>query len=335
MSTCHEALNRHAALLLVDPDTVPRDQRDRIEATVDATWSSDGITAQLESGRELERFAVLVTGARTLPAPQLRRMPGLRLIVATGTSFHYIDTDHCRSHGITVCNTPDYTGPAVAEHAIALLLSLARHVRDADAAARTGRAARHLGREIAGKTVGIAGMGNIGARVAKLALAFDADVLFFNRSAVRLDGAEQVTLEVLLARSDYVFLTLPLATDTRHLVNAERIAAMKPDALLINVSAEELVEPEALCAALREATIGGAALDIVEPGRRYRDIPNLILTPAIGWYTAEGLRRRAERWVETLVMALRGAPTNIVVAGHPARLADVGLEETSMPRAGW
>ena len=334
MAIGDDARSRPAALLLVDPGTVPRDQRDRIDAIVDAVWSPDGITAQLEAGRELERFRVLVTGTRTLSARQLRRMPGLRLIVVTGTSFHYIDAEHCSSHGITVCNTPDYTGPAVAEHAIALLLSLAKHLHEADAAARAGRAARHLGREIAGKTVGIAGMGRIGRRVARLALAFDAHVVFVNRGPVRLEGAEQVALDVLLERSDFVFLTLPLTTDTRHLINADRLAAMRPDALLINVSAEELVEPEALCAALREATIGGAALDIVEPGPRYRDVPNLVLTPAIGWYTCEGLRRRAERWVETMATALGGAPTSVVVAGPPARLADCGPSETPLLAAG-
>jgi phosphoglycerate dehydrogenase-like enzyme len=301
------------ALLLLDPELVPAPARARLEALVVPTWSPSGLTVPIETGERLDRFDVLVTGARSLSTGELSRLPRLQLIVATGTSFHYIDHDYCRARGITLCNTPGYTGPAVAEHAFALLLNLARHILELDASVRSGEATTHLGCDIAGKTVGIVGLGDVGKRVARLARAFDTKVLFVNRGRVTEDGATQVGLYELLENSDFVFLTVPLTARTRHLLDWPQLQAMKPTARVINVSAEELINPSALREALRKRVIAGAALDIVAPGARYCDVPNLIVTPGTAWYTAECLDRRAATWIATIAAFLEGEPTNVVL----------------------
>jgi D-3-phosphoglycerate dehydrogenase / 2-oxoglutarate reductase len=120
-----------------------------------------------------------------------------------------------------------------------------------------------------------------------------------------MDGAAQVSLEYLLHTSDFVFLTLPLTHRTRHLIGAEQFHMMKPTSFLVNVSANELINADALRSALTGGVIAGAALDVVGSVEQYLDLPNLTITPARAWYTNECLQRRAEVWIDTLASCLR------------------------------
>ena len=291
------------ALLLVEPGELPDDLHARLDGLFRPMWSPEGVGPPRP---DLETFEVVVTSNRTLGATELDLLPRLRLVIATGTACDYIDSAHCDRRGIVVRNTPGYTGSAVAEHAFALLLAAARQVCGIDAALREGRAdtSDYVGTELAGKTAGIIGLGDIGSRLARLATAFDMDVLFVNRSRRTRPGATQVELSELLTRADVVFLTLPLTPETTHLIGRDQLAAMRPDAILVNVSADEIVDPVALDTALRQRTINAAALDVIGSPEPYRDTPRLTLTRLNAWYTSECVRRRAETWLGTLERCL-------------------------------
>lgn len=291
------------ALLLAEPGELPDDLHPRVRGLVHPVWSSEGLPPYQD---DLAKFEVVITSNRPLGAVELDRLPRLRLVVATGTALDYIDEAECDRRGIVVRNTPGYTGSAVAEHAFALLLASARHMCAIDAAVRAGciDTSDYVGTELAGKTAGIIGLGDIGSRLARLADAFDMEVLFVNRSRRTRPGATQVELPELLARADAVFLTLPLTPETTHLIGASQFEAMKPSAILVNVSADELVDPVALDTALRRRTINAAALDVISSPEPYRDTPHLTLTRVNAWYTSECVRRRAETWLGTLERCL-------------------------------
>ncbi len=233
----------------------------------------------------------------------------------TGTSYDYVAADYCVANNILVCNTPGYTGAAVAEHAVALMLTSAKRIGELqtsfDADVLTSA---DSGIEFDCKTAGIIGLGEIGRRVAVMTQSLGMHVVYANRSSKEMIGAHQVSLRELLQVSDVVLLTLPLTESQRHLIDASAFATMKRSALPINVSSEDLVDRQALINALRAREIAGSALDIPSPDELYRGVPRLIVTPARGWYTQEGIHRRASVWIKTLSAVLDGKPKNIVVA---------------------
>lgn len=302
------------ALVLFDPVRVPAPLRSRLDDLVAPCWWPGMLTRLPQDGMAPHRFTILVTAHQDLQGAALARLENLRLVVATGTAFDYIDLEHCRSRGITVCNTPGYTGPSVAEHTFALLLASSRHVCALDAGIRRGveDTSQYLSVDLEGKTVGIIGLGDIGRRIARLALGFRMRVRFVNRSPRIMDGATQVSLEQLLRTADFVILTLPLTIQTRHLIDHEQLRMMKPTSIIVNVSANALINPDALRSALSNNVIAGAALDVAGSTEPYLDMPNLIMTPAHGWYTVECIQRRAAIWINTIAAYLQGAPCNVV-----------------------
>ncbi len=207
-------------LLLIDRDQVPLQLQARLDEILSSTWAPGELAHQPLNPAVLKRFRVLVTANQDLRGAVLARLPDLRLVVTTGTASDYVDLDHCRARGIVVCNTPHYTGSSVAEHAFALLLASIRHICVLDTAVRAGTAATaiDLGTELAGKTAGIIGLGDIARRIARLAQGFDMRVLFCSRSPKTMADARQVSLDELLAVSDAVFLTLPLTSATTGLL---------------------------------------------------------------------------------------------------------------------
>jgi phosphoglycerate dehydrogenase-like enzyme len=293
----------------MSPEDIPGSLLPRLESVVRPAWHPEGIDG-LPPRHDAE---VLVTSNAQLDAPALGRFPRLRAVVATGTAIDYIDLDHCRGRGITVCNTPGYTGSSVAEHALALALASNRHLLTLDAAGRNGRSdPLPIARELAGKVAGVIGLGDVGGRLATMLSGLGMSVLFVNRS--RRDRAEAVQVELpdLLSRADLLFLTLPLTPQTFHLLDAEAFALMRPQARVVNVSSDELIDPGALAWALRSGRIAGAALDLIGSPEPYRALPNLILTPACAWYTEECVRRRADTWITTIERYAAGDPRHVV-----------------------
>jgi glycerate dehydrogenase/D-3-phosphoglycerate dehydrogenase len=291
-------------------EAVPADLLPALEAATTPDWYPEGP----DGVGDAPEAEILVTANANLGAAVLARFRRLRTIVTTGTAIDYVDLDHCLTHGIAVCNTPDYTGSSVAEHAIALLLAVNRRLTLLDAAVRAGRTdtAALVSRELHGRTAGVVGLGDIGSRFAGIAQGCGMKVCFTNRSPKEFPGAVQVDLPTLLRESDVVFLSLPLTAATHHLLGEEQFAMMKPNAIVVNISADELINPVALGAALASGRIAGAGLDVIGSPEPFLKMPNTVLTPAHAWYTVEAVRRRAATWVRTTVAAAEGKLVNRV-----------------------
>jgi D-3-phosphoglycerate dehydrogenase / 2-oxoglutarate reductase len=237
----------------------------------------------------------------------LAACPELRLISIWGTGTDNVDLAACRARQVGVANTPGVNAHAVAEHAMALMLSIARGIPALDAAVRAGQWPRRLLTQLEGRTLGLIGLGAIGRRVAELARPFGLRLLASTwgpddgRAAAA--GARHVPLDTLLRESDFVSLHLRLDAETKDLMGHAELALMKRSAFLINTARAGLVDREALVDALRHGRIAGAALDVfhqepVAPDDPLLAFPNVVLTPHDAGMTEEvidlGLRRAVE-----------------------------------------
>ena len=263
----------------------------------------------------------------TVDRELLDRAPGLKVVANFGVGFNNIDVAEATRRGIMVTNTPDVLTDATADLAMALLLAVGRRLVEGDRITREGRfqfwAPFHfLGHEISGKTLGIVGMGRIGAAVARRAVGFDMQVIYHNRSPLtpareRELGARYVDLNTLLRDSDFVSLHMPLTGETRHFIARQELSLMKPGAFLINTARGAVVDEKALLDALEKGRIAGAGLDVYEdepaltPG--LADLPNVVLLPHVGSATLETRHRMAVMAAENLLAGLDGRmPPNCV-----------------------
>jgi len=232
---------------------------------------------------------------------------------------------------VTVTNVPGYSTDSVAQHVFALLLALVGRVAEHHAAVAEGHwsssadftfrlATTH---ELAGQTLGLIGLGAIGARVAQIALAFGMKVLAAESSrpsgALALDGVRRVPLAELLAESDVVSLHCPLTSHNRHLIDARRLGQMKRGALLVNTGRGPLLDSAAVALALRSGQLGGAAVDVLETEPPHADdplltAPNCLVTPHIAWGTVEARHRLMAIVTDNYRAFLQGRPRNVVRA---------------------
>jgi phosphoglycerate dehydrogenase-like enzyme len=241
----------------------------------------------------------------------------LRILALCRHATNQVDLEAATAAGVVVVHTPHRNAQGVAEMAFGLMVALARRIPWADAYIRAGRWTNPLdayerfqGVEMAGKTLGVVGLGAIGRRVARLGRAVGMRVIAHDPYARPLRGIPLLPLDDLLAQADFLTLHAPDTPETYHLINAARLARMKPTAFLVNTGGGSLVDTEALCAALREGRLAGAALDVVEaaplpPESPLLACPNLLLTPHIGGATRETVARYSAmvtadilRWLE-------------------------------------
>ena len=255
---------------------------------------------------------------------------GVKIIANYAVGFDNIDVASAKERGIVVTNTPDVLTETVAEHTFALMLAIAHRVAEADRFSRAGKYKGWepellLGTDVSRKTLGVVGLGRIGARVAEHgARGFNMRVLYYdlkrNEQFEQDFNAEfKATPEEVLASADFVSLHVPLLDSTRHLINAERLAMMKPTAYLINTSRGAVIDEVALRDALKAGIIKGAAIDVWEhepeltPG--LTDLENIIITPHIASATVETRQKMAEVAAENIIAVLEGkAPLNAVRA---------------------
>jgi phosphoglycerate dehydrogenase-like enzyme len=255
----------------------------------------------------------------------LQRLPDLRLLVTTGAVNAAIDLAAAAALGITVCGTTSVSHPAP-ELTWGLLLALARRIPQEDARFHHGEAPwqASVGLDLAGRTIGIVGLGRIGARIARYASAFDMRVLAWSRNLTEARCAEAGArrapgLDALLAEADIVTLHVVLGPATHGLIGARELGLMKPAALLVNTSRGALVDETALAAALRAGRIGGAALDVFceEPlpnDHPLRGAPNLVATPHLGYVTEDNYRLYFGGVVEDIQTWLAGRPIRVLAA---------------------
>lgn len=256
-----------------------------------------------------------------MPAQVLRQCPKLRFIDIAFTGVDHVGLDAARERNITVSNASGYSNEAVAELVIGSVLALARNLRAVEDRCRTGGTKDGLvGWELNGKTVGIIGLGKIGTRSAELFHAFGCKVLAQSRS-IHPDAPayiQQVDQDTLLRQSDIVVLHCPLNQTTRGMIDGEKLAKMKPSALLVNVARGPVVVAKDLAEALNSGTIAGAAIDVfdAEPplpaDEPLLHAKNCLLTPHIAFASHESMSLRAQIVFDNLAAWMDGHPVNLV-----------------------
>jgi len=248
----------------------------------------------------------------------------LKVVSNFGVGYDNIDLDAARARGVRATNTPDVLSNATAELAVALMLAAGRRIAEGDALVRrlewTGWGLEEfLGRELAGATVGLVGFGRIARRVAELLRGFEVQLLFTSRSApASPTGAERRELPALLAAADFVSLHVPLTPQTRHLIDAEALATMKPGGILVNTSRGAVVDTAALVEALRSGHLAGAGLDVYEDEPHVppelRELPNTVLLPHVGSATRTTRDAMARLCAENVIAVMDGREPPAAVA---------------------
>jgi len=280
----------------------------------------------LEKGKGVDALLVLLTDkidGKVIDALG----PQLKIVSNYAVGFDNINVEEATQRGVVVANTPsDEVNEAVAEHAWALMLALARRIVEADEATRRGAYKGwepdiFLGVNMIGKTLGIVGLGRIGSMVARRAIGYKMNVIYNKREPdEKLEkelGVQFVGLDDLLSRSDFVTLHVPLTDETHHMVNKVTLAKMKKGAFLVNTARGPVVDEHDLVDALREGHLGGAALDVYdnEPNidPELIGMENVILTPHIASATWEAREKMGQQAVDAILAVLAGQkPNNIV-----------------------
>jgi len=290
----------------------------------DVTIFNDHVTDAGPLAERLAPFDVIVaTRERTrFPREVLQRLPRLRLLVSTGMGTAHIDLAAARELGITLSGTGGRAEPP-AELTWALILGLARHLAEEDAGIRAGGWGRAVGTDLAGATLGVIGLGNLGLRVARIGQAFGMRVIAWSQNldpaAAAAAGVAAVGKEALLRDADVVTIHVRLSERTTRLLSAADLALLKPTAYLVNTSRGPVVDEAALVGALRSGRIAGAGLDVfdVEPlpaDHPLRTAPRTLLTPHAGYVTAGTYRVFYTEAVEAIRAFLDGQPIRLLGA---------------------
>jgi D-3-phosphoglycerate dehydrogenase len=285
-------------ITVVVADDLPASALDLLRAE---GWSVDART-----GRTPEALAtdlanadgIIVRSATKVTAALIEAAPRLRVIARAGTGVDNVDVPAASARGIIVMNAPGATSVSVAELALGLMLALARHLPAADAAMKQGKweKKKFLGEELRDKTLGLAGLGRIGQEVARRAAAFGMRLVahdpFVSQGVAASLGVELVSLDEVFTRADYVSLHLPSTPQTKHMVNAERLARARKGIRIVNTARGDLIDETALADAIEAGQVAGAALDVFnkEPtvDQRLQMLPQVVATPHIAASTREG-----------------------------------------------
>ncbi|MCI4350001.1 MAG: hydroxyacid dehydrogenase [Thermoplasmata archaeon] len=303
-------------VLVADP--IDAGAIDRIRSgpcdVVDASGGAPTLSEHLATA-----WALVVRSRTQVTSATLAKAPKLSLIARAGVGVDNVDVAAATARGIRVVNAPTAATTSVAELAVALILWLVRELSGPVAATRAGSWKRGLaGHELAGKTVGFVGYGRIAREVAQRLAPFGVTAMAFDPYvATAVDATALVSLDDLLARADVVSLHAALTAENHHLLDARRLAQMRPGAVLVNVARGPLVDETALLAALESGHLGGAALDVfeTEPPTRTALLahPKLIPTPHLGASTPEAQARAGAVVVDEILRALRGEPLKFQV----------------------
>lgn len=284
-----------------------------------------------EDPAALREAHIIITGLGPVTAGHIAAAPALELIQCASHGFDYVDLDAARARDVPVCNIGSSGAEKqnVAEQTFALMLALAKQLVPAHTAlVEADWALPRLQQsitELSGKTLGIVGLGHIGAEVARRAVAFDMTIVYAGPTPVapeieaQLGGARHLSLDELLRTADYITLHAPLTDRTRHLLDAERLALLKPTAFVINTARGALIDQDALADALAAGTLAGAGIDVFDPepptaALRLLKAPNVVLSPHVAGVTRETLVRIALAAVQNVADRLEGKPLRDVVS---------------------
>ena len=298
---------------------------DQVDAVLNNTLQKNGLSVTYEPQITPEELAkkigdyeiVIVRSRTTITKDLVDKATKCKILARVGVGLDNIDTDAAKAKNIRVINAVEGAMNAVAELVIGLMLAMARDIPRADRELRNGNWIKKelMGTELAGKYLGIVGLGNIGKRLARLARALNMNIIGFDVVPIDAEFAKEVglmkaDLDTLLQSADYVSLHVPLLDSTKNLINAQRISTMKKTAKIINTSRGGTVDENALYEALNSGNLGGAALDVFEKepaiGNKLISLPNFIATPHIGAQTKEAQSLAATVIAEKVIQILRG-----------------------------
>lgn len=291
---------------------LPDAYRDLVEGRLEVVGPDSG----------LERAIAVIAGARVRwDAAMLAGGPSVRVVSRTGIGYDNIDLDAARERGVTVCNAPEAPSVSTAEHTVALMMAATKRLRTTTAIADRGEKAPSVGiaLELDGCRLGLVGLGRIARRVAAVGHALGMEVIAHDPfiDAANSDGVRLVDLDEVFSTADVVSLHAPGGEATRHLVDAARLATMRPGAVLVNCARGSLVDQDALLGALESGQLGGAALDVTEPeplpaGHPLLGREDVVVTPHVASSTAAGRRRLYEHAIDNALAVLEGRPATIV-----------------------
>ena len=274
------------------------------------------------AAKQLAEFEIIV-GMRertSFPASLIRRLPKLKLLITTGMRNLSFDLDAARAQGVTVCGTGGVGSPT-SELAVGMMIALMRDIPGQFASMRQGGWQTRLGHDLAGKTLGLLGLGKVGSGVAAVGNAFNMKVIAWSQNLTEQRAGEcrarRVEKDELFRQSDVLSIHLILSDRTRALVGARELGLMKPTAYLINTSRGPIVDEAALFKTLQEKKVAGAAIDVygVEPlpaDHPIRKLDNVLLTPHLGYVSAENFAKMYHDAVEDIIAFLDGNPVRVL-----------------------
>lgn len=284
-----------------------------------------GLLKYEEVAEKIADADIVICNKTKLDSYTLRLAKNLKYIGLFATGYNNIDIDYCKEHNIAVCNAGSYSTNAVAQHTFALILEHYNNTAKYNQFVQDGKWKRSTTfspfvyplSELAGKTLGIVGLGSIGQAVAKIANAFEMNVIAYNRSSKEIENVEMTSLDELLSKIDIVSVHCPLNSESEHMFNKETFAKMKKGALFVNTARGGVMVEQDLFDALESEHLGGAAIDTlaVEPMEKdciLMNAKNCIITPHIAWAPLETRVRLMNIVVDNIKNFLNGTPTNKV-----------------------
>lgn len=285
----------------VFPESVEAQFRSRFTLIDEEALKNDPAQAEAIGG-------IVTRSNYRIPAELMDRLPGLRIIATNGVGYDGIALDRAREKNIVVTNTPDVLNKAVAELAVGLLLALLRKLPAADSFVRAGAweaSPFPLGASLAGRKVGIVGLGRIGKEIVQRLVPFEVDLSYFGRTRQEAPWRHFDSLPAMASHVDVLVLSCPGGAATHHIVDAAVLSALGPEGLVVNVARGSVINEADLCHALANGIIQGAALDVFESEplgeSPLRHLSNVILAPHIGSATHETRRQMAELAIRNLV----------------------------------
>lgn len=303
----------------IDEKTVEKLQQEFLPHSIELVYYNSAPKDDAEKIERSEDADIVMLANMPFGKNILEKCSKLKMLSVAFTGVDHVDMNYCKEKNIMVCNCSGYANEAVSELVFGMVIDLYRSIFAADNAVRSDKTKAGLEQfEVCGKKFGIVGAGAIGLKVANLAKAFGCEVYAYSRTPKNVDGVKFVSLDELLSMCDIVSVHVPLTKKTKDLINAENITKMKSTALLINTAREPVVNAKALAEALKNGIIAGAGVDVFdnEPpivaDNPLLSAPNVVLTPHIGFATAEAMQKRAVIAFDNIKKYLAGKPQNVM-----------------------
>lgn len=311
-------------LVIIEPLGVEKEKlleiaKEKLSKDVEIVYYDTRVTdtaSLIERGKDAD---VLIVANLPLNEEVIEGFEKLKLLSVAFTGVDHIPLELCKKKGICICNCAGYSTAAVSDLVFGMLISLYRNIAQCDTAVRNeGTKDGLVGFELEGKKFGVVGAGAIGTRVAHIAKAFGCEVYAYSRTEKEIEGVKFVTLEELLSVCDIVSLHVPLNEETTHLINKEKLALMKNNAVLINTARGPVVDSEALAEALNNGKIAGACVDVfekeppVDATHPLFHAKNILVTPHVAFATKEAMVKRAHIAFENVEAWRDGKPQNMM-----------------------